>query len=1374
MGTLYVGSNSGGVWRTTNGGQTWISLTEDINNLNVGALALAPSSPDTVYLGTGSEHAGGIGLLKSTDGGATWAFPASVVATRFFRILVHPTNSQDLVIGTSSGALRSTDGGSSWATGISNQNVTDLVRHPTNPLIVYAASYSYSTGAVTISKSSNGGTSWSPSSVGLPVPGPGQNQSVPAIAISQSNPLILYLSFSLNTSGIAVSHVYKSTNGGDSWTDLPAVSGNPSNNFLQYQAWHDNAIAVSPVDPNTVIAAGVYYIRSLDGGQTWVSFPYQGSDYPHADVTDMRFQGTTLYTASDGGIWSMPNYGTTNTATALNNTLVTREYYAMSDDPINRNRLYVGAQDNGTERRPDEGGSQWIPVFGGDGFQCPINPSAPEIAYLSYQYGQVLRTKQAGMLAENQIAATTFDITPPYPSTEPRPFGTSVVIDPTATSTIYTATNRLWRSTDGGDAWAPVPTTTTDGSIWSTSYISAVAVAPTASSTLLVGGRDQSQSDSVVFRSTNGGVSWKRSADLPSVNALEFDPLNANVAYAAVVNYSGQGVYWTTDGGATWAPRGTGLPQFPGQVVRVDPSSSSILYCGTDAGVYRSTDQGVTWALYGTGLPSVSVYDLRVLPDGSAIRCITYGRGVWEIQTPIANTPPVASIAGPSTIRVLKGTAVSLQGSISDPDSGDTPTGLWTFTDTGETFAGNASSSIAYQFDRPGTFPVTLVATDTFGTKTSASVTVSVYEPFDNCSSPAIIPGNGPFPFSIATNNEAGSIQPSDPQDCAPVSTYWFEFTPASTGTYAFSTSKGLYNINMAVAVYSGPACGPYTLIGTSCNYDAVSVSGQAGVTLRVVVRTFFAGRNFTLTVSQPSDPCTFSLSSSSLFMSYNGGASDIDVATPGGCPWTAVSNSPSFISVLSGASGSGNGRVRYSVAANSGGARSGTLTIAGISYTINQAAAGCSYALDPPSTLLGGEGGTGNVVVNSASGCAWTAVSNAPWIVVTGSPGGTGNGTVSYSVNANSAHSRAGTITVGGEVFRISQSGGCSSGQTGIAAGQTIEGNLTTSDCLGPVRTTSYHDRFTFTGAVGRTYYIEMGSAAFDTYLVLKGPGGTVVAEDDNTAGGTNARIRYTASAAGTYTVEATSAAAAATGSYSIRLAQRRVRTSTTGVFRPSNAILYLKNQNTSGFADIFIPGYGLAGDKAVVGDWNGDGVDTIGVFRSGTFFLRNSNNSGFGDITVTYGQAGDLPVVGDWDGDGIDTVGFYRGGAFYLRNTNTTGDPQLVFSLGNPGDVPIAGDWNRDGVDTVGVFRPSNAILYLKNTNVEGFADVFIPGYGIAGDAPVTGDWNGDGTDTIGVYRGGTFYLRNTNDSGFADLTFALGIPGDAPLAGDWDGFP
>ncbi len=229
-----------------------------------------------------------------------------------------------------------------------------------------------------------------------------------------------------------------------------------------------------------------------------------------------------------------------------------------------------------------------------------------------------------------------------------------------------------------------------------------------------------------------------------------------------------------------------------------------------------------------------------------------------------------------------------------------------------------------------------------------------------------------------------------------------------------------------------------------------------------------------------------------------------------------------------------------------------------------------------------------------------------------------------------------------------------------------------------------------------------------------------------------------------------------------------------TTGVFRPSNGALYLKNSNTTGFADIQI-NYGVGGDYPVVGDWDGNGTATIGIYRNGSFYLRNSNTIGFADLVFAFGAPGDQPVAGDWDGDGVDTIGVYRSatGTFYLRNNNSSGTPEMIFSLGIPGDVGIAGDWDGDGKDTTGVFRPSNGALYLKNANSTGIADIQI-NYGIAGDKPVTGDWDNDGIDTIGVYRNGSFYLRNSNTIGFADLVFALGIPGDMPIAGNWDGIP
>jgi hypothetical protein len=229
-----------------------------------------------------------------------------------------------------------------------------------------------------------------------------------------------------------------------------------------------------------------------------------------------------------------------------------------------------------------------------------------------------------------------------------------------------------------------------------------------------------------------------------------------------------------------------------------------------------------------------------------------------------------------------------------------------------------------------------------------------------------------------------------------------------------------------------------------------------------------------------------------------------------------------------------------------------------------------------------------------------------------------------------------------------------------------------------------------------------------------------------------------------------------------------------TTGVFRPSNGLLYLKNSNDTGFADMAL-NYGLGGDYPVVGDWDGNGTVTIGIYRGGTFYLKNSNTLGFAEVVFPFGIPGDQPIAGDWNGDGIDTIGVYRPstGQFLLKNNNSEGQPDASFYLGNVGDVGVAGDWNGDGLDTTGVFRPSNGVIFLKNKNEDGFADIAL-NYGLPGDQPVMGDWNNDGTDTIGIYRSGTFYLRNENTNGFAEIIFGLGNPGDMPIAGNWDGLP
>jgi SpoIID/LytB domain protein len=205
----------------------------------------------------------------------------------------------------------------------------------------------------------------------------------------------------------------------------------------------------------------------------------------------------------------------------------------------------------------------------------------------------------------------------------------------------------------------------------------------------------------------------------------------------------------------------------------------------------------------------------------------------------------------------------------------------------------------------------------------------------------------------------------------------------------------------------------------------------------------------------------------------------------------------------------------------------------------------------------------------------------------------------------------------------------------------------------------------------------------------------------------------------------------------------------------------------------------FGDPSDIPFIGDWNGNGTETIGLYRESTgfLFLRYTNDQGIGDVQIYYGNPDDLPVAGDWNGDGIDTVGIYRPSEarFYLRNTNTQGIADVDVAFGEKGDVPIAGDWDGDGIDTVGVYRPSTRMLYLTNSIPGGQVDFSYHYEGAAaGDRIVAGDWNFDGVDTIGVFRPSdtTFYLRDTYTQSAANIAFSLGDSWMNPIAGFWGG--
>jgi hypothetical protein len=210
-------------------------------------------------------------------------------------------------------------------------------------------------------------------------------------------------------------------------------------------------------------------------------------------------------------------------------------------------------------------------------------------------------------------------------------------------------------------------------------------------------------------------------------------------------------------------------------------------------------------------------------------------------------------------------------------------------------------------------------------------------------------------------------------------------------------------------------------------------------------------------------------------------------------------------------------------------------------------------------------------------------------------------------------------------------------------------------------------------------------------------------------------------------------------------------------------------RDTNSAGVADTTVL-RGDPGDVPLSCDWDGNGTETVGVYRNGRFFLFDSNAGDARSVAdFWFGDRGDVPLCGDWDGDGKDSVGVWRKGWFFLRNDNAGGIAQGSFPFGNVVAQPVVGNWDGDPYDTVGVYMSNT--LYYTNTNIRPTAAGSLP-FGAGADRIVAGDWAGKGQDTIGVYRHGTFYLTNSLVRPTTDVVVQYGDVGDRALVGDWNG--
>lgn len=688
--TFYVAARAGGVWKTINNGTTFQCITDTLGVTSIGVVEVAPSDPNTVWVGTGeaynarSSYAGN-GIYVSKDAGTTWIAKGLKDSHHINRILIHPTN-PDIIYAAVMGHLftpneergvfKTTDGGNTWQKILFINNKTgviDLVMNRTNPDILYAASYDKMRTAWTfepggtgsrIYKTTDGGTSWKILENGLP----GGNLGRIGIDIHQGNPDIVYAAIqNLNpdpgfdpknarttNSNVDATYdaliggeVYRSDDGGESWKKMSDektdVSGKAAYSF--------NQIYADPVNPDHVYIVGVSMFYSFDGGKTW-PMDWRKRDRFQSNFGDVRCfwidpaDPRHLMLGSDGGIYSTWDGGLT-----MNHYyhLPTGEIYDVEVDNSNPYNIYTGLQDHETWKGPvnswsgSVGIEEWVITGEADGMYTKVDPENNRWLYYTGQFGLHHRV--------DQLKGTRVDISPKAPEGDPpyrNAWTTPLELSPQNPGIIYTGGQYLLRSLNRGETWekiSPDLTTNDPEKINGKGHmqfctISAISESPVKSGVIWVG-----TDDGRVHLTRNYGVTWEERTDsLFAVGA----PKNMHVsrvlasgfiAGTAFVTKTGfrndvfkPYVYRTTDYGAHWESISAGLPDAPVSAICEDPYNPRVIYLGCDQGVYVSFDQGTSWISLRLNMPPVPVTDLTVHPREKDLVVGTYGRGLWVMD----------------------------------------------------------------------------------------------------------------------------------------------------------------------------------------------------------------------------------------------------------------------------------------------------------------------------------------------------------------------------------------------------------------------------------------------------------------------------------------------------------------------------------------------------------------------------------------------------------------------------------------------------------------------------------------------------------------------------------------------------------------------
>jgi photosystem II stability/assembly factor-like uncharacterized protein len=670
--TFLMGSTGGGVWKTTDAGISWQNISDKYFEAgSIGAIAVAPSDPNVIYVGTGSADprgnvSAGCGLYRSTDGGETWRHIGLRSAGQVARIVVHPQKPALLyaavlgnVFGPSPerGVYRSTDGGNTWQKQLFISDRTgaiELVMDPNNPRILYAGMWTAERKPWTIVdgseeggvwKSTDEGDTWTLLTNGLPTGLVGRI----GMAVSPQNSKRIWVlqEAKEETRG----GLYVSEDGGESWERI-----NRKHDYRQ-RAWYYSRIYADPQDEYTLYLCNVGFYKSIDGGLNFTR-----TRTPHSDNHALWINPDNpniMIQANDGGANVSLNGGKT-WSTQYNQP--TAEFYRVTVDNQFPYRVYGAQQDNSAISVPSRSEADLVPeqywhsVGGGESGYIAVDPRNPNLIYAGNYIGQITRREHDRGHQRNIVAYPQMhDGTAPRDIVYRFQWNAPIRISPHNPDVVYHCSQFVHRSEDGGRNWEVIsPDLTTDKDAYQdipggpiqhdhTGVELYTTIFAFEESPLRAGELWAGSDDGLVHLSRDGGKNWENITpkQMPAegtVNTIELSAHGAGRAFLAVYKYRENDfrpyIFMTNDYGKNWRLLTTGQNGIPGRhfvrVVREDPFRKGLLYAGTEFGMYVSFDEGKNWQSFQLNLPATPISDMIVKNKDLVVA--TQGRSFWILD----------------------------------------------------------------------------------------------------------------------------------------------------------------------------------------------------------------------------------------------------------------------------------------------------------------------------------------------------------------------------------------------------------------------------------------------------------------------------------------------------------------------------------------------------------------------------------------------------------------------------------------------------------------------------------------------------------------------------------------------------------------------